>query len=166
MGKTFMGGSSVKNVQTLLPEQQQFVQNTLGQVQQQAPQALSEALSPLDPQAQQQAFQQAYVDPAMLAFERSIMPAIESGAAFSGASSSSALNQALAQAAQDTATMLGSQYGQFQQQQQQRQLQALAMALGLAGQKTFEPVVQQRQGILGPLIGTAGKIGAAYMGGA
>jgi hypothetical protein len=157
-----MGGSSVKNVQTMLPQQQQFLENVFGQTQQQAPQALLEALGGQGPLEENVAFQQQYVDPAMLAFERSILPAIESSAAFSGASSSSALNQALAQAAQDTMTMLGGQYGQMQNQ---RQMQALGLLGQLTGQKAFEPVVQQRSGILGPLINAGAKVGAAYLGG-
>lgn len=46
--------------------------------------------------------------------------------------------------------------GQFYQNQQQNQLAALSGLGGLAGQRTFEPVVTQQQGWLPPIMQTIG----------
>lgn len=77
------------------------------------------------------------------------------------AMSSSALNQALAQAASDLSTSMGSQYGQFLQNQQTQQLQGLNLFQPLMTKETFTPFLEQKEGILGPLIGAAGALGAA-----
>lgn len=105
-------------------------------------------------------FQKSYVDPAMQTFEQQIVPGIQQRFTDANASSSSALNQALAQSAGDLSTSLGSQYGQFFQNQQQQQLQALNQFLPLMTGQTFSPLIQQQQGILGPLIQAGGQIGA------
>ena len=108
----------------------------------------------------QDLFQQSFIDPAMRTFEQQTVPAIQQRFADAGASSSSALNQALGQSAADLNTMLGSQMGQFQQTQQFGLMQFLNQLLG---QRAFDPIVQQRQGILGPMIGAAGSAGAALI---
>jgi len=99
----------------------------------------------------------------MMQYERQVLPAIQQRFVDANAGSSSALNQALSQSAQDLTTGLGAQYGQFFNQQQANQLSALSGLGGLAGQQTFQPLVSQGQGILGPLIGAGGNIGAAAM---
>jgi hypothetical protein len=101
----------------------------------------------------------------MMAYEQQALPAIQQRFVDANAGSSSALNQALGQSAADLCTMIGSQAGQFYQQQQGNQLNALGALLGLTGQRTFEPMIQQRQGLAGPLLGAAGTIGGAYLGG-
>lgn len=120
-----------------------------------------------DPGDFQDLFQQAYVDPAMLTFEQQVLPAIQERFVGANAGSSSALNQALAQSATDLSTMLGSQMGQFYQGQQQLgqqgQLGALSALQGSLGQKQFDPIIQQQQGILGPLIGAAGQAAGARL---
>lgn len=110
-------------------------------------------------------FQKAYLDPAMQAFQGQIVPGIQQRFADVNASSSSALNRALADAASGLATQLGSQYGGLYQQAQTNQLNALSGLGGLAGQQTFNPVVQRQEGILGSLLGAAGQIGGSYFGG-
>jgi hypothetical protein len=50
-------------------------------------------------------------------------------------------------------------------QQQGNLLQALGLMSGLGSQKTFEPMLQQRQGLLGPLLGAGGAIGGGLLGG-
>ena len=120
-------------------------------------------MQPQSAEDYQDVFQKSYVDPAMMAMERQIIPGIQQRFVDAGAGSSSALNQALAQSATDLSTSLGSQYGQFLQGQQQNQLNALNMFGQLGTQQTFSPLIQQQQGILGPLINAGGTIGAAAM---
>ena len=107
-------------------------------------------------------FQQTTIDPALQALQQQILPAIQQRFADANASSSSALNQALAQTATDLSTSLGSQFGQFAQGQQQLQQGARGQALPFLTQPTFQPVLEQKQGILGPLIGAAGQAASAY----
>lgn len=89
----------------------------------------------------------------MKAYQQNVLPSIQQSFADMNASSSSALNQALAQSASDLSTSLGSQYGQFYQGQQNQQLNALNSLLGLLTAQTAQPIVQQKQGIAGPLLG-------------
>lgn len=166
MGKTLMGGAThEKNISLLTPQQQQFLGGILGspEIGQQAGQAYSQFLQPYDPAAYEDVFNKAVVDPAMMNYEQQVLPSIQQRFVDANAGSSSALNQALAQSANDLTTGLGAQYGQFFQQQQANQLSALSGLGGLAGQQTFQPLVSQGQGILGPLIGAGGQIGAAAM---
>ena len=100
------------------------------------------------------------MDPAMQTFEQQTVPAIQQRFVDEGGGSSSALNQALAQSASDLSTMIGSKEGEFQFGQQQLQqggmqniLQLLAQ---MSSQRTFDPMIQQRQGLLPPLIGGVG----------
>ena len=95
--------------------------------------------------------------------EQQIAPAIQQRFADAGAGSSSALNQALAQSAQDLSTAMGSQFGQFMQGQQQMGLQAAGIASPLLTNQSFTPLLQQQSGILGPLIQAGGQVGAAAM---
>jgi len=108
-------------------------------------------------------FQKSVVDPTMQTYNQQIIPGIQQHFVDANASSSSALNQALTQSATDLGTMLGSQQLDFFKQQQANQLSALSGLGGLAGQQTFTPLISQKQGILGPLIGAGGSIGAATM---
>jgi hypothetical protein len=130
-------------------------------------QLLMQLMQGSDPSQFQDMFQQSFVDPAMLTYEQQVLPAIQQRFVDAGAGSSSALNQALAQSAGDLSTMLGSQMGQFTQNQQQLnqqgQLGALSALQGSMGQRSFDPMIQQQQGLLGPLIGAGGQIGAAMM---
>lgn len=134
----------------------------------QAQQSLMGLLQGFDPQQNQDMFQQAFVDPAMMQFEQQILPAIQQRFVDAGAGSSSALNQALGQSAADLSTMLGSQMGQFTQQQQalgqQGQLGGLGALQGAIGQQAFQPMIQQRQGLAGPLIGAAGTALGGHLG--
>lgn len=97
----------------------------------------------------------------MMNYEQQVLPALQQRFVDANAGSSSALNQALAQSANDLTTGLGAQYGQFFQNQQANQLSALSGLSGLAGQQTFSPLVSQSGGILGPLIQAGGQAGAA-----
>lgn len=56
----------------------------------------------------------------------------------------------------------GQQYGQYNQANANR-MSALSGLGGLAGQQTFTPLISQQSGIMGPLIGAGGAIGAAAM---
>lgn len=165
--KAMMGGvGKSRQVGLMTPEQQNYLQSVIGgDTGQQAGQAYRQFLQPQGVGDYQDIFQQTYIDPAMQTYQQQVLPGIQQRFVDADAGSSSALNQALAQSAQDLSTSLGSQFGQFYQQQQANQLAALGQLGGFAGQQTFQPYVQQRQGLLGPLIGAAGKAAGAYFGG-
>jgi len=110
-------------------------------------------------------FQKSFIDPAQQALQRQIIPGIKEQFLGMDESGSGALNRALAQSATDVATGLGSQYMNFYNQQQGNKLNALNLLGGLSGQRTFEPHIQQTQGILGPLISALGQAAAGYFGG-
>lgn len=111
-------------------------------------------------------FEEQYIKPAEQAYERFTLPGIQQRFVDVDAGSSSALNQALAQSATDLSTALGTQFGQFMTGQQQQQQQALNQLLQLLTGQTFTPIIQQQQGILGPLLGATGQLAGAYFGGA
>lgn len=125
---------------------------------QQAGQAYSQMLQPYDPAQYEDVFTRAVVDPAMQQFQQRIIPSIQQSFVDVGAGSSSALNQALGQSAQDLSTSLGSQYLDFFRQQQANRMAALGQLGGLAGQQQFQPLVSQTGGILGPLLGLTGNL--------
>lgn len=131
-------------------------------------------------------FQKGVVAPMMQNYNQQVLPALQQRFVDQNAGSSSALNQALASSANDLTTQMGSLYLPFKQNQQQTQLsaaqgyaglsnpymeqwktqfggrQAALSGLGaLAGQQAFTPLISQKEGILGPLIGAGGTIGAA-----
>lgn len=120
-------------------------------------------MQPYDQDQFQDLFQQSIVDPALLSYEQQVLPAIQQRFVDVGAGSSSALNQALGQSAADLSTMLGSQMGQFRQQQQQMQLGGLSTLMGALGQRSFDPIVQQKEGLAGPLASAAGMAAAAAL---
>jgi hypothetical protein len=124
--------------------------------------AFAQFLQPLDQESLQSAFQKGVVDPTMQTYNQQVIPGIQQRFVDANASSSSALNQALSQSAKDLSTSLGGQYLNFMQGQQQNTLGALGQLGGLAGQRTFSPIVSQQGGILGPLIAALGQIGAGY----
>lgn len=158
MGKSLMGGSKISGTQSnLTPEQKQYLQTVLGGIGPQARAGYESLLQPMDQESMQNLFERSYVQPAQQALERSILPAIQQRFVDMGAGRSSALNQALSQAATDVSSQLGSQMGEFQQQQRQQLLQALGLLSGQGLQQTQQPVVTQRQGILGGVLGGLGK---------
>ena len=160
-----MGGSThEQNISMLTPQQQQFFNSLINpQNQGLAQQNIQQGLQPYNPQDYQDVFQKAYVDPAMQTFNQQVLPAVQQRFVDANAGSSSALNQALAQSASDLTTALGSQYGNFYQNQQNRGNDILKMLMQMGGQQTFQPVVSQSGGILGPTIGAAGTVGAGAM---
>jgi len=134
------------------------------------------------------AFKTGVVDPMMQQYKQQVLPGLQQRFVDANAGSSSALNQALASSANDLTTQMGSMYLPFMQGQQQtrmaaaqgyaglanpyinqynqanaNKLSALSGLGGLAGQQTFSPLISQREGIMGPLIGAGGVIGAAAM---
>ena len=158
MGKTLFGGSKISGAQSnLTPEQKKYLSDVMGGIGPQARAGFESLLQPMDQQSQDALFQQSYVQPAQQSLERSILPSIQQRFVDMGAGRSSALNQALAQAATDVSTQLGSQMGGFQQQQRQQLLQALGLLSGQGMQQTQQPIVTQRQGILGSVLGGAGS---------
>jgi hypothetical protein len=162
MGSTLMGSAKQSGSAPLMTgEQSSYLAQALQGLGPQANEAFSQFIQPYDQNQFQGLFQQAFVDPALQQYEQQVMPMIQQRFIDAGAGSSSALNQALGQSAADLSTMLGSQMGQFYQGQQQNRLQALQGLTGMIGQRQFDPIIQQRQGILGPLIGAGGQMGAA-----
>ena len=77
--------------------------------------------------------------------------------------SSSALNQALSQSATDLSSALGSQLMNQYNLGQNRQMGALQGLGGLAGQRTFEPMISRQQGILPMLLNLLAQGGAAAL---
>lgn len=162
MGKTFMGGATHEgNIDLLTPEQKQFLSSILGQNSGQANQAYSQFLQPYNPEQFTDFYQKSFIDPAQQVLQRQIIPGLKENFLGLDESGSSALNRALAQSATDVSTSLGQGIlGQYNQYQANR-LSALSGLGGLAGSQTFQPLISQQQGILGPLIGAAGTVGGA-----
>lgn len=133
------------------------------QSQQLASGAFSDFLQPYNAEQFGDLFQKSFIDPAQQALQRQIIPGIKEQFLGVDESGSGSLNRALAQSATDVATGLGSQYMNFFNQQQGNRLNALGLLGNLTGQRTFEPHIQQTQGILGPLISALGQMGAAAL---
>lgn len=128
--------------------------------------AYSDFLQPYNQEAFGELFQKSFIDPAQQALQRQIIPGIKEQFLGLDESSSGSLNRALAQSATDVATGLGSQYMNFYNQQQDNKLNALGQLGALSGQRTFEPHIQQTQGLAGPIISALGQVLAGYaMGG-
>jgi len=163
IGKTIAGGVTHEgNIDLLTPEQKQFLSSILGGQLGGAQDAYSDFLQPYDPEQFQNFYQQSFIDPAQQALQRQIIPGIKESFMGLDEGGSSALNRALAQSATDVSSMLGSGIlGQYNQQQGLRQ-NALGGLQGLTGQRGFEPLINQQQGILGSAIGAAGQIGSGY----
>lgn len=125
-----------------------------------AGQAYSQFLQPQSQEDLQSAFQTGVVNPLLQNYQQQILPAIQQRFVDANAGSSSALNQALSSSAQDLTTALGSQYIPFMQGQQQNTLAALGQLGGLGTQQTFQPMIEQQQGLLNPLLGLGGQLGA------
>lgn len=134
------------------PQQQQFASG-----------AYSDLLQPYNQQGFGDLFQKSFIDPAQQALQRQIIPGIKEQFLGVDESGSGSLNRALAQSASDVSTGLGQQYMNFYNQQQANKLGALGQLGGLSGQRTFEPQIEQTQGILGPLIAALGQIGAGAL---
>lgn len=165
MGNVLSGSTKVKqNVDLLTPEQRSLFSSILGAQGGAANQALGQFLQPKGFEDYKQLFEEQYVQPAQQAFQRSVAPAIQQRFVDLDAGASSALNQALAQSASDISTGLGSQFGGFLQGQQQNQLQALAQVLQLLQNQNQTPLIQQQQGLAGPLLQAGGSVlGGALM---
>jgi len=151
-----MGGQGSTNL--LTPEQQQFLSDALG-----GTGAAGGAYGQfLQPQNYEEMFRESIVEPTTRAYEQRVVPGLQQRFVDANASSSSALNQALAQGAADLSSQLGGQYMNFLQGQQGNTLSALGQLGGLAGQRTFQPY--QQGGLLGSLLGGLGQLGGAYLG--
>lgn len=160
MGQTMMGSQGQTSL--LSPEQQQFLGGALGGgIGGQAGQAYQQFLQPQSQEDMQGAFQKGVVDPMMQTYQQQTVPALQQRFVDANASSSSALNQALGQSAQDLTTSMGAQYLPFMQGQQQNTLQALSQLGGMAGQHTFQPY--REQGILSPLLEMLGRLGGGFL---
>lgn len=149
----------VQNVALYTPEQQDLL-NQAGQVYGNDVMTLLQQI--IGGQDTTELFQKTYVDPAMLAFNRDIAPAIAERFQGGDTGLSSALNQTLAKSAEDITTLLGSQMGNFMQNQQQAQLQAAGQLGGLATTKQFEPVIKQKKNWWEDLI-DIGKAAAPFL---
>jgi hypothetical protein len=153
-----MGGSEhVGNIDLLSPQQSNFLSQSLS-----GNNAYGEFLQPYNQEAFGDLFQKSFIDPSLQALQRQIIPGLKESFLGLDESGSGSLNRALAQAASDVSTGLGKQYMNFYNQQQQNKLGALGQLGGLAGQRTFEPHIQQIQGILAPFISALGQAGAGF----
>lgn len=114
-----------------------------------------------DPVAQKQLFQESIVAPTLETYQQQVIPSIQQYYSDLGLGSSGALNQALAQSATSLGTQLGAQQMDFYKTQQAGALGALGQLSGLSTTPTQAPMIQQSQGILGPLLGVAGQLGGA-----
>jgi len=159
MGQTMMGSQGQTSL--LSPEQQQFLGGALGGIGGQVGQSYQQFLQPQSQEDLQGAFQTSVVDPMMQTYEQQTVPALQQRFVDANASSSSALNQALGQSAQDLTTSLGSQFLPFMQGQQRNTLQAMNQLGGLGGQQTFQPTRQE--GLASPLIDAIAKIAASFI---
>jgi len=156
-----MGGSEhVGNIDLLSPQQSNFLSQSLS-----GNNAYGDFLQPYNQEAFGDLFHKSFIDPAQQALQRQIIPGLKESFLGLDESGSGSLNRALAQSATDVSTGLVQQYMNFYNQQQQNKLGALGQLGGLAGQRTFEPHIEQTQGILGPIISALGQIGAGYASG-
>lgn len=109
-------------------------------------------------------FQQSVVNPTMQTYKQQILPQMQQQFVDANASSSSALNQALAQSAGDVSNLLAGQRLSMQQNASQNQLGGLGALINLLSQKSFDPIVQGPQaGIGGDLLKAALSIGGGMM---
>lgn len=147
------------NIELLTPQQRNFLSSVLTpETSELSGQAYRDFLQPES--NYEDLFQKSVVDPTMMQYQRQILPSIQERFMGGDTKASGALNQALAQSATDLSTVLGSQYANFYNQQQANKLSALGGLSGMAGQQTFQPVVAQQGGILGPLLSVLSGLGA------
>lgn len=145
IGRTMLGGISHEgNVDLLTPQQQDFLSQLLGRSN--------------DPTQFNDMFQKSFVDPALQNLNRQVIPQLKESFLGLDESGSSSLNRALAQSATDVSSMLGSQQMNQYNQQIGQGLQGLNVG-------AFQPLINQRQGILPGLLnafssGIGGAVGA------
>lgn len=109
-------------------------------------------------------FQKGVVDPAMRQYENQVLPSLQQRFTDANAGSSSALNQALSQSAQDLSSSLAGKRIDLQNSMAQQQLGGLGTLNNLIGQRTFDPIVQGPQGgMLKDILSALGSLGAGYM---
>lgn len=163
MGKALTGDIKNKgNVSLLTPQQQTQFSSFVSGLGPQAQGSFGNQLQPRSQEDLQSTFQQSFIEPAQQNLQQNVIPQILQQYGDVNAGSSSALNQALAQSATDLSTQLGSQFGQFVQNDEQRQLQALSQFLPLLTNQTFSPILQQQQGIIGPLLQALGGVAKGF----
>jgi hypothetical protein len=145
----------------MTPEQSQYLSSALS-----GSGSYSDFLQPYNPEQFSELFQKSFVNPSLQALQRQIIPGIKESFLGLDEMGSTDLNRALAQAATDVSTGLGQQYLNFYNQQQQNRLGALGQLGNLAGTRTFQPHIQQTQGILGPALqGLGSAVGGSLAGG-
>lgn len=128
-----------------------------------SPEASSAFGNLLEPYSEE-LFQSSVVDPAMKTYEQQMLPQLQQRFVDANASSSSALNQALAQSAGDMSSLLAGQRLDLQQAAAQRQQGALGGLVGLAGGKTMEPIVQgPKPSLLGNVLQGAATAGMGWL---
>lgn len=130
----------------------------------QATEAMSQMLRPYDEKQFQGLFQKAFIDPAMMTYNQEILPAIRESAVSQNAGSSGSLNQALAASAQDLATGLGTQMGQFFQEQQGNQKDIMGILAQMLGMKPYENIASQNKSPFQQTLGAASAATPWWMG--
>jgi len=122
------------------------------------PEAQGSLLQLLSPYSEEM-FQESIVAPAMQDYQQQLLPMLQQQFENANASSSSALNQALAQSAGDMSKLLSGQRLGLQQNMAQRQLGGLGVLGSALGARQFDPIVQGPQrGLAGDLIPAAASL--------
>ena len=103
----------------------------------------------------------AFESPIKRQFQEEIIPEISEQFAGAGALDSSGFGPQLARASEGLSETLSAQRANLQSNAMQQLMQMLGVGLG---EKTDTLVTPGSPGILGDLVGAAGKAGAAYMG--
>jgi len=154
-----MGGSQFEGfAPKYSPEEEQRLNELINQNLPLLQQVLSGGLQGLGtPEAQQQ-FEAQFLDPAMMNYEQQVIPGLKQQFTDLGASSSSAMNQALAASAGNLMTDL---YGKFAQQQYGGQQNIMQLLLGLLANPQNEAMIRQNQGILPGMVQGMGAAAAA-----
>lgn len=150
------------NINLLTPQQQQYLSGTLSpQISELSSQAYQKFLQP--DSSYEDVFQKSILEPTMMDYQRQILPAIHERFLGGDEKESGALNQALAQSATDLSTALGGQRANLYGQQQSNRMNALGSLGGLATQQTFQPVMEQKGGILPSLLQSLGVFGGGSL---
>ena len=124
----------------------------------QAQSVLSQFLQPYDEEQFQGLFQKAFIDPAMMSYQRDVIPGIKESMISQNLGSSGSLNQALAASAQDLSTGLGKEMGGFYGQQQAGGINALSILSNMLNSKQSYPLVQQNPSMMSQWIGLLGAM--------
>lgn len=156
---------SPRQVSTLLPEQQQLLQQLIGGSQQAFPEALQAIIGQLNPEQSREQFQSSVADPAMREFRSSVIPSILQASSNLGAKGGSSLERQLAQSGQKLELGLGEQFAGFQAKQQQQGIQNLLQLLVPQTQQQAFALQERGPSLIAKLFGTGADVASAALSG-